>query len=523
MTERGLTPRPSPGRQKTTQAAVLRAALGDIHTFSKHVVGRELRPYQLEPARAIEASIFGKQGFAITVEMSRQAGKNELGAQLEAHLLNLYQRAGGSIVKAAPTFKPQVINSKLRLEGALANPWNAGKWRSEMGYMLRLGKARMFFFSAEPAANVVGATASILMEFDEAQDIDPEKHDKDFMPMGATTNVTRAYFGTAWDDRTLLERQKQRNLELEKKDGVRRHFEYPWDVVAECNPLYGAYVQAERERLGADHPLFRTQYLLQPLGGEGRFLSPQQRAQLVGDHPRYHAARAGLAYVAGVDVAGEDEADQDATLRAAKPRKDSTVITIAEVEPRQVAPGITTAALRVVDHYWWTGRAQVRQYEHLLDLLHNVWRVQRVCVDASGIGAGLAGFLAAALGETVMEPFRFSAASKSELGFDFLAAVNAGGFKVYREDATEGPGWSIVGPDGVAAYSPEAREFWTECRLARYEMRANQQISFYVDEAEGHDDFLMSAALCARAGRTIAVSPASAVVAPRPLYEDGRY
>lgn len=34
--------------------------------------------------------------------MSRQAGKNELSAQLEAYLLNLFQRRGGAIVKDIP-------------------------------------------------------------------------------------------------------------------------------------------------------------------------------------------------------------------------------------------------------------------------------------------------------------------------------------------------------------------------------------------------------------------------------------
>lgn len=486
----------------------LHAALAQLETFSRHIVGRPLRPYQLEPAQAILASIFAKEGRAITVEMSRQAGKNEMGAQLEAYLLNLFQRRPVNLVKCAPTFKPQVINSKMRLESTLNNPLNFGRWRSEMGYMTRLGDARVIFYSAEPSANVVGATAHVLMEFDEAQDIALDKHDKDFAPMGATTNVTRAYFGTAWDDATLLERQKQRNLEAERKDGIRRHFEYPWWVVAEHNPLYSRYVEAEKARLGETHPMFKTQYLLQPIAGQGRFLSPQQRAQLVGNHSRLHCpGPSGGYFVAGVDVAGEDEEAQDATLRAAKPRKDSTVVTIAQVERSPIAPGIQGARLRIVDHLWWTGRKHPDLYAQLVDVLRSVWGCRRVCVDATGVGAGVASFLSAALGDAVVEQFVFTAPSKSELAYGLLAAVNAGACKVYSEiDAT-----------------PEAAEFWREVQLAKYEVRANKQMNFYVDEADGHDDFVLSLALAVRAGSTVSALPASTIIKPPEDFDDGRF
>src|SRR5258705_8249791 len=62
----------------------LRRLLADIDLFSRHAVGMPLRPYQLEPARAILDSVFHRRGRTFTVMMSRQAGKNELSAQLEA-------------------------------------------------------------------------------------------------------------------------------------------------------------------------------------------------------------------------------------------------------------------------------------------------------------------------------------------------------------------------------------------------------------------------------------------------------
>ena len=104
--------------------------------------------------------------------------------------------------------------------------------------------------------------------------------------MASSTNATTVHYGTTWDDGTLLEQTKQLNLELEKEDGIKRHFRYPWEEVASCNPNYGAFVEAERERLGEDHPLFRTQYRLLPLPASGRLFSRSQVTQLIGIHSR---------------------------------------------------------------------------------------------------------------------------------------------------------------------------------------------------------------------------------------------
>src|SRR5690349_20782679 len=93
--------------------------LSDIQPFSAAVLGRPLRQYQVDVARAILRSIEDQAGRTFTVMMPRQSGKNETSAQLEAFLLTRHQKVGGSIVKAAPTFTPQIINSIKRLTGLL--------------------------------------------------------------------------------------------------------------------------------------------------------------------------------------------------------------------------------------------------------------------------------------------------------------------------------------------------------------------------------------------------------------------
>jgi len=416
------------------------------------------------------------------VEIARQGGKNELSAQLELLLLTLYMAEPQNLIKCSPTFKPQTVISMVRLKDRLSDAGFDGIWVAELGYTIRLGNARAIFLSADESANVVGNTAHLLLEIDESQDVSKEKYTKEFKPMGATTNVTTVHYGTTWDDATLLEEVKQTNLELERKDGIKRHFRYDWEEIARYNVDYLAYVEAERERLGENHPLFLTQYCLLPLHGGGGYLSRQQLSQMQAGHSRRHQPGSGKIYLAGIDLAGEAEVEEGALLRAVKPRQDSTVVTIGELDfsicdDIQKQPGV-----KVVEHYWWTGKKHTELYHQLVDILKVVWRCRRVVVDASGVGEPVSSFLKRALGSRVI-PFTFTAKSKSELGFDLLAAINAGRLKMYAGDG-----------------SPEYQEFWFEMEKAKSHYRPNQTMNFYVDPGEGHDDFLMSLALLVEAG-----------------------
>lgn len=439
-----------------------------------------LRPYQLEPLRAIVDSIRNRRGCTFTVMMSRQAGKNELSAQLEAALLMAAAGTGGNLIKASPAHRPQGVNSMLRLADRLRQAGFGRLVRREHGNTLCIGNARAVFLSAAEGANVVGATAHLLLEIDEAQDVSLEKFDKDFRPMGSTTNVTTVLYGTPWDDQSLLETVRRQNAESERADGLKRNFEAAWETVAAHNPAYRRFVEGELARLGAEHPLFKTQYGLALVRSGGGFFSETQRAQLAGDHPRQRTPRPGELYVAGLDLAGESE-DGSGPSR----RQDSTALTIARVQPAKTSFGILQPlpVIEVVDQIVWRGQSHGALAATLIDLLQRVWRVRRLVVDATGLGHTLAGVLTEALGSSVVERFVFGAASKSQLGFDLLAAVNAGSVRLYA-------------PDG----SPEANETWWQVNQAESNVSTGQRLSFAVPAAKGHDDLLMSLALAVRAG-----------------------
>jgi hypothetical protein len=443
----------------------------------------KLRPYQQEVARAVLDSIQNRRGLTLSVEIARQGGKNELSAHLELVLLTLYMAHGGSIVKCSPTFKPQTVISMHRLKERLDDFGFDGIYHTEMGYIITLGNARAVFLSAEESSSVVGHTADILMEIDESQDVSKEKYTKDFRPMGSSTNVTTVHYGTTWDDTTLLEEVKQTNIELEKKDGLKRHFRFDWQEVAKYNDDYRQFVEGERERLGEDHPLFRTQYLLLPIRGGGGFLTRQHIVLMQGSHDRRKEPEEGKTYIAGIDLAGEREETKESALTAARQKLDSTVITIAEVDTTQ-RPGSTLAepTIKVVEHYHWTGTPHSQLYPAMVEAIKK-WKCQRVLVDATGIGQPVASFLRKELGSRII-PFVFTQKSKSDMGFELLSFINSARLRIYRQDG-----------------SPEHRELTAQLEKARSQFRPNQTMNFYVDPSEGHDDFLMSLALVAEAAR----------------------
>ena len=200
-----------------------RKAMADVGDFSGGILPRyRLRGYQGGPARAIAESVQRGSGEQFAVVFSRQAGKDELLAQLLVYLLVGHQKRGGSIVVAAPTFRPQAALSRDRLLDRLATSIRLGRVAVRDGYAVQVGRASARFVSAAPEANARGQTADLLLVANEAQDIRPEVWDAVFDPMAASTNATTVFMGTVWSRETLLARQIRYLEGLGERDGVRR-------------------------------------------------------------------------------------------------------------------------------------------------------------------------------------------------------------------------------------------------------------------------------------------------------------
>ncbi len=489
-----------------------------IAEFARDVLGKPLHPYQLEVAEAILESVQGGLGRIITVMMARQAGKNQLSATLEAYLLAT--RSEGTIIKAAPTFSPQIATSHERLTRLLNGSGLRGRvWSNAASIGLAPDAAvvrekagpRVLFYSASHESNVMGATAELLLELDEAQDIDCEKFNRDFRPMAAVRNATTVLYGTAWSDHTLLAQQRAANLLEEAQTGSRAHFEYDWRSVAAFNPAYRVFVEKEIARLGKEHLIIQTQYNLRSLEGAGYLFNALQRTLLQGTHSwQEQPGEEDACYVASMDIGGEQRVDLSRApnefARVGRGKRDSTVLSIGRVVHNE----LNLPCLEVVHQQQWTGKTHLEQYAATLALM-DTWQVRRLVVDATGLGEGLASLLLDRLGEQRVRLFRFSQSSKSSLTYQLLGLVNSGRMKLYApQDASQ-----II-------YD----ECWQQLRLARYHLPAPNVITMYVDPADGHDDYLISVALLTEALKELSphIHPTSASIRPRPLYRDeGRF
>ena len=430
-----------------------------------------LRGYQ---ARVLRSLLYGlrERGATFTVMFPRQAGKNEVSAALVAAALLGNAASGGTVVVCAPTLHPQAAISMERTRRAierLARLLPEGARIEPRESSIRVGRASAVFLSASPEANVAGHTASLLLVADEAQDIGADWFDRQFRPMAASTGAPAVLFGTAWDGHTLLEREAERNRAFDASradrsggDFVPRHHQVGWREVAASLPAYGAYVRSERERLGANHPLFLTQYELTPARGAGSLLSETQLESLRGEHAALPGPVVGERYVAGLDFAGESE------------RADTTVLTVARV---------AESRCEVVAFRAWRSSPFGQMTDEVVGELKR-WHVERICADATGMGGPLCARLAARTGPR-LEPVTFTAATKSAMGYDLLAAANTGRLALFADDG-----------------SREYAECVAELRSCRSAAGESGALRWFAPPGQ-HDDYVASLALCLRAAAGI--------------------
>lgn len=514
----------------------------DAETFAQYVSGRTLRAYQREVVETVMSAVLQRRGHSLVVMLPRQSGKNELQAHLEAYLLCLYSGVGAEIVKVSPTLRPQAENAMRRLEGVLKeNPLTLTLWHREAGHIYRIGKARITFLSAAPESNIVGATASILLEVDEAQHVAISKFDKEVAPMAASTNATRVFWGTAWTSQTLLGRELRNARRMQNRDKIERVFKMSCEEVAAEVPEYGKYVAGQVALLGRRHPMVRTQYYSEEIDADcGMF--PARRIALMktnGDRrPAVTHPQPGSLYAFLLDVAGQDEkvgengSPTDGSL--ANPRRDATALTIIEIDLSSLADElIRRPTYRPRERRLWVGTRHTRLYAEL-KALAALWKPRTIVVDATGIGAGLSAFLGRAFPGQVI-PFTFTSASKSKLGWDFLSIVDTGRWKegAHPEPPGHEPMGSSFSPpaDDTAARQALRELFFKQLAHCQYEIQPGAEQTMRWGAPDGatdpdsgeplHDDLVISAALSAVLDRQdwFPALPAVIIPARDPLEE----
>jgi len=440
--------------------------------------GIHLRPYQRGIALAIKESILHHSGLTFVVVLPRQSGKNELQAHIFSWLLFRYAHLGGRIVSVSPTFKPQTTNNMERVRHSLDScVGSRHRWQTSKGYMYKLGKACLQFFSGDTNAKVVGATADLLLSVDEAQEVDPAKFDKDFDPMTASTNATRVFWGTAWTSNTLLERQRRIALKAQQSDGIQRVFFFTADDVRRLVPAYGDHVDRVIAERGRNHPLVRTQFFCETIDAQSGMFTPARIAlifpsttpspfavrangeggvgpQLKGNGRGAEPAtivsslvsrgagaskqapspnpqdlgRAGVGFL--IDVAGMDESKTSLASSLSNdglgnPGRDSTTLTIVAIDLSTLAE-LKYPTYRVLARHAWTGQNHLTVFGQIKNLAGQ-WSPQQLVIDATGVGEGLWALLDRSFPTRVI-PVKFTSQEKSEIGWKFLSIIETGRF-----------------------------------------------------------------------------------------------
>jgi hypothetical protein len=478
----------------TDRKAAFRRYQKDIYAFSRDVVGVPLYAYQTGVAQNMLTAINEGSNQIITLEMPRQSGKNQLAAILQAAALAKHGNRDVMAVVASPTFKPQIVNSKMRFESIakrIEQRLPFIRYRPSMGYIYKCGRAALLFFSAEPSASVVGATASLFMMLDECQDLNQSKIVKDFFPMRASVGGSPILaFGTTWDEASLLEIFKG---DIQEGRTAGKVFRVLPDEVALSNPAYGAFVDAEVKRLGRDHPLVKTQYFLELLPNAGRMIKREVLRLMAGEHGRGERRQGERQIVAGLDFAGADEEAGDVAGLAERSARDSVALTVAAVDWVKIAEGVIVPFLRILARYEWVNINPVSLHTTLYEVLWQRWKVDRVHCDATGIGATATAFLASALNKGNAErvvgvTFDGALTAHTRLAFNYLATINGARLSDYAVDFDIIQVATNDAPDATDA----DRHAWWQRGHARLLAKAGQRVKAHVPSSEGHDDLLLS-------------------------------
>ena len=483
--------------------------------------GCYLRSYQAEALRTIYDAVVYEKGGRFTVTFPRQSGKNETQAQLESAVMaaNLYR--GGNIVKIIPTMKNQGRVSTERLARTL-QPHRDNGDGSHMSRMrdignrphrpdnlISYGSTKLRCLSASPNSAIVGATADLLLEVDEAQLVPPDKFDREAAPMAASSNAVTVFWGTVWDDQTLLAREARAALPAAEKDGGKHRFITDAAAVGQEVPEYADFVREQVESLGREHPVIRTQFFCEEISDLTAMFTPERIQAMLGSHSPLEQPEADRCYVFLIDIAGSDEMSaRSREQNGFSDRRDATVLTICDVflqnngSYHERKPVWNVVARR---YYRNVPGLQLEQ-----EIIREIkfWDPARIILDHSGLGCMLSDALTREYPH-LCRSFDITAQVKTRMAWEFLSMVMSGRWKEYHTDslaAVKLPAFKRGRTSLEILHDPAVLQhmFIHELRACRMEPTLDvRTVRWGVPEGTRdpgtgrmiHDDLVMSAAL----------------------------
>jgi len=254
----------------------------DLREAVAYEVNRDLYEYQEKFSDAIIEAQLEMKGDELFSLMARQCGKTEsvvltLITLCVYHVAILRRPFSVGVFAPAQSQAIEVFRMRLRerfdqLEPFIRAWFGVTSLRSgrttSLFYITDLKndlEARIRCMSSDKAANIKGETLDLIL-IEQAEDADESKLKADIFPMAAATGGVRVLNGTS----TV---------------SILNHYFYKACIgggdnvyVVDChqagryNPTYAAFIEKERERLGADNPEFKAQYELTWEAVPGKFI-----------------------------------------------------------------------------------------------------------------------------------------------------------------------------------------------------------------------------------------------------------
>lgn len=486
-------------------------------TYAYGDTGKHFFPYQAQFGKRIIRSLLENDGEEISALFSRQSGKSETVsivsggcAVLLPVLANmamfvtdkrLMSYKGGMLIGIfAPAMnQAQVCFNRVKQYMAtdsavevFNDPDINAVFDTNNGVNVSIRLANLNVSSiitcmtASENSNIEGRSYHLII-VDEAQDVSNYKYSKSISPMGAFYNATKIIIGTPTIQKGFFYAAIQRNIaDYESGERKRNHFQYNYETVCKYNPNYLKYITGEKRRLGEDSDEFQMSYNLKWLLERGMFID-DKRLEALGETSMGRS----IFDTQKVHVVGIDCGKQH----------DSTVVTVGEVDwdnPVIVqksedanVPDYVIYSVYIKDWLELGGDNWEEQYHQIISYLAS-FNIQRIVIDATGVGSPIADRLAASVSCEVI-PYVFSTTSKSELYKNFDSLIKQ---KMFHYPA-----------NAEAQESREYQRFQKQMLDLIKEFKGQHMVCYHSDERDAHDDYPDSSALMCWAARGEVVRP----------------
>ena len=410
-----------------------------IMEFGKILTGLSLYSYQEEIAYAIIYSVITFSGDVKTVLLSRQSGKSEVMAFV-IDTLTVLLPALASVI-------PDLEQFKTGFRVGLFAPQSDQVTTTYSRAMTRLNSANAEMILEDPDIDVhfessarlelsngsflAGQVASKqskiesktydLVICEEAQDLDDLIVSKSIEPMLSSTAGTLIKVGTTGmvKNHFWYEIQNNRNLDRKITDTrIRNHFEFDYKKIIESRRIqydkdgkrfhlnYEADIMRKKQRWGEDSQPFKLAYALVWDLESGMLITDKEYNGIINRKLGTQFPEATDYVVAGLDIA---KAPAETVLTIGK------VFHGEDVFDKPYKQILAWVSLGGLDYE--------AQHHAIMDCIVE-FNISTIFADYTGVGKAVVDRLMYACGEYVnIEPYTFTAQSKSDMWFNFVSEI----------------------------------------------------------------------------------------------------